>query len=98
LSPALRSRLDEWSKKQGDQPSRSEAIRRLVDWALAHATSKRPASKKMAHKASKLAAREIEHLGDTFQTREEQQRRKRRLIHGPSEFREIRGDQPKKKG
>ena len=30
----LLARLDGWRKKQEDKPSRSEAIRRLVDYAL----------------------------------------------------------------
>jgi metal-responsive CopG/Arc/MetJ family transcriptional regulator len=30
LSPELRSTIDDWRRKQPDQPSRSEAIRRLA--------------------------------------------------------------------
>jgi hypothetical protein len=51
-----------------------------------------------ATKASKLAASELEPLGDKSLPEEERDRRKRALIRGPKEFREIRGDQPKKKG
>jgi hypothetical protein len=58
---------------------------------------RRPTSKATARKASQLAAREIEGLGDKSQPVEEQQRRKRRLIHGPREFRDMRDDQPKQK-
>jgi len=54
-------------------------------------------SKETAQKASTLAAREIQNLGDKSQPLEEQQRRKRRLIRGPREFRDIRADQPKQK-
>jgi hypothetical protein len=35
LSPALRSKIASWAKKQNDKPSRSEAIRRLIEFALA---------------------------------------------------------------
>jgi len=35
LSPALKSRIEEWAKQQADTPSRPEAIRRLVERALA---------------------------------------------------------------
>jgi len=35
LSPALRSQIADWAKQQPDNPSRSEAIRRLVQLALA---------------------------------------------------------------
>jgi hypothetical protein len=51
-----------------------------------------------ASKASKLAARELEPLTDKSLPPEERDRRKRVLIRGPKEFRDIRGDLPKKKG
>jgi Arc/MetJ-type ribon-helix-helix transcriptional regulator len=35
LSPALKSQIEDWAKQQPDNPSRSEAIRRLVKLALA---------------------------------------------------------------
>jgi hypothetical protein len=36
ISPQLRKNIDEWSSTQPDNPSLSEAVRRLVDHALAH--------------------------------------------------------------
>jgi hypothetical protein len=54
-------------------------------------------TKASAHRASKLAIREIESLIDKSEPAEMQERRKRRLIRGPKEFREIRGDQAKGK-
>jgi hypothetical protein len=89
--------LDEWCKKQDDHPSRSEAIRRIIEHTLARKPAKRPPNQETAHKASKLAAREIEPLGDKSIPVEEQARRKRALIRGPKEFREIRDDLPKSK-
>jgi hypothetical protein len=41
LSPPLRSEIENWAKRQNDKPSRSEAIRRLIEFALA-AKAKRP--------------------------------------------------------
>jgi Arc/MetJ-type ribon-helix-helix transcriptional regulator len=35
LPPALKSKIENWAKQQPDHPSRSEAIRRLVELALA---------------------------------------------------------------
>jgi metal-responsive CopG/Arc/MetJ family transcriptional regulator len=35
LPPALRSDIENWAKRQKDKPSRSEAIRRLIEFALA---------------------------------------------------------------
>jgi hypothetical protein len=46
---------------------------------------------KAQHKAAELASREIDHLGDRAATDEERAQRKRRLIKGPREFRELRG-------
>jgi hypothetical protein len=34
MSPELKIEVDDWAAKQADQPSRSEAIRRLVEQAL----------------------------------------------------------------
>jgi hypothetical protein len=47
-------------------------------------------SKRAKRKAAKMAGREIDRLGDQTATREERARRKRRLIKGPREFRDIR--------
>jgi hypothetical protein len=79
-----------------DKPSRPEAIRRLVEHALAGKDVARP-RRGAAHKASKLAARELDTMGDQSQPVAEQQRRKPTLIRGPKEFREIRADLPKPK-
>jgi hypothetical protein len=35
LPPALRSHIESWAKQQHDKPTRSEAIRRLIELALA---------------------------------------------------------------
>ena len=44
LSPALRSAIESWANQQPDKPSRSEAIRQLVEFAL-QAKSKRQSSR-----------------------------------------------------
>jgi hypothetical protein len=46
---------------------------------------------KKAAKARLLAGRELDRLSDQSTTDEERQRRKRRLLKGPKEFRDIRG-------
>ena len=43
-------------------------------------------------KASEMAGREIDLLGDPSATDEERELRKQRLIKGPQEFRDIRGN------
>ena len=45
-----------------------------------------------AAKASEMAAREIDLLGDPSATYEERELRKQRLIKGPQEFRDIRSN------
>jgi hypothetical protein len=97
LLPDQAIRLDKWRGAQTDHPGRPEAIRRLLERGLSKSTPSVLPNKETARKASTLAAREIENLGDTSQPLEEQQRRKRHLIRGPREFREIRADLPKAK-
>ena len=91
--------LDVWIKTP--RPTRAEAIRRLVGQALAGgAQPSQKRSKKSAAKAREMAGQAIDRLlGDAGSLPvDEQERRKRRLTKGPSEFREIRGDLPEPKG
>jgi hypothetical protein len=55
------------------------------------------ARKRSRRRAAEMAAREIDRLGDQTATSEERAKRKRRLIKGPREFRDVRGDLPKTK-
>src|SRR5262249_27125663 len=93
LLPDQAAKLDSWRKGLADRPGRPEAIRRLLEQNL---PGTRPAHTG-AHKASELAAETIERLADKSRPSAEHARAKRRLIHGPKEFREIRADQPKRK-
>jgi hypothetical protein len=95
LPSAVISDVSRWAAE--NSLSRSEAIRRLVEIGLSVNTSAKPTRKETARKASQLAAREIDPLGDRSMPPEEQAQRKRALIRGPKEFREIREDQPKLK-
>jgi hypothetical protein len=103
--PAVTSRLsertilavDEWAT--GHECTRAEAIRRLVEIGLASAPRARPAgAHKGAHKAKALAEREVDRASDPSASDEQRQSRKRRLLKGPTEFRELRRDLPKAKG
>src|SRR3954453_6262508 len=85
-------RLDFWITQQRDPPSsRPEALRRMMEQALNQrmATGRRdPVSR---DKASALARQEIERLSqDESALPEEHERRKRRLLKGPGEFRDLR--------
>jgi len=94
--------VDVWIKTQpAPRPTRAEAIRRLVGQALAGGAQRsQKRTKKSAAKAREMAGQAIDRLlGDAGSLPvAEQERRKRRLTKGPSEFREIRGDIPEPKG
>jgi hypothetical protein len=90
LQPDPLAGVDRWASSQEDSPSRPEAIRRLVDLGLASAQRAGTRAK-----ASEMAGQEIDRLGDPSATDEERQLRKRRLIKGPNEFRDIRSKRTK---
>jgi hypothetical protein len=93
----LRS-IDKWRKKQQDEPSRAEAIHRLIEQALERTPRTHATPPAKARKAMEIASQVIDKVADKSVPPEEQQRRKRALIKGPKEFRVIRGNQPTKKG
>ena len=101
IQPDQMSSLDAWISYQDDELSRPEAIRRLVELGLADAHRARARSKTasdMAGTASDMAGREIDRMGDPLATDEERQSRKRRLLKGPKEFRDICDKPSKTKG
>jgi len=94
IQPDKLTQLDRWIADQKDQLTRPEAIRRIVERTLAHFSRAKGINKKKAQEASDLASRAAERFVDKSMPPEEQQRRKRALIKGPKEFRNIRGDLP----
>jgi hypothetical protein len=98
LLPDQLAGLKDWIATQPKpRPSRPEAIRRLIDLGLIGTQPMRQRSSKAASKAVDLAGEQIDKLSDPSASAEEQQQRKRRLLKGPKEFRDIRGDFPKSK-
>jgi hypothetical protein len=97
LHPPLSTNLAEWIKAQEDKPSRPEAIRRLLEHALTRPVYRGPANVRRAQRASEMADRTAQGIVDKSMPVEEQQHRKRSLIKGPKEFRDIREDLPKPK-
>jgi hypothetical protein len=82
--------LDRWIELSGAKLSRAKAIRRLMELGLNHASPNgRPNHESRAH-ASAMASEVVDKLTDGSALPEEQAKRKRRLIHGPREFREVR--------
>ncbi len=95
LTPEAIAAVDKWAT--GKDTTRSEAIRQLVELGLASVQRVRARTNKAA-KASEMADREIDRLSDPLATEAERQLRKRRLLKGPKEFRDIRGNRAKIKG
>jgi Arc/MetJ-type ribon-helix-helix transcriptional regulator len=91
LPPDLKSKISAWASRRDDKPSLSEAIRRLLERALAGTNAQRQRSKGSRRKATEMAGREIDRLlGDQSATGEERASRKRSLLSGPKEFRDMR--------
>jgi hypothetical protein len=93
LAPEAVAAVDKWAA--GRDLTRSEAIRRLVGFGLASA-QRAGVRNRRAAKATEMASQEIDRMGDPSATDEERQFRKRRLLGGPKEFRDLR-DRPKTK-
>jgi hypothetical protein len=91
MQPAPLTALDAWAAKQKDQPTRAEAIRRLVELGLTVKPALRP-SAKAAARAAELAAKVIDRHIDPKAPIEEREVRKQRLLKGPPVFRNLRKD------
>jgi Arc/MetJ-type ribon-helix-helix transcriptional regulator len=91
LPAKLTAAIDKWAEENG-MASRSEAIHRLLELGLAASKPLRRRNLEAASKALELAARQIDQLIDPSIPDEERKMRKRRLLRGPKEFRDIRGD------
>jgi hypothetical protein len=76
---------DSWANDHG--VSRSEAVADLLGQSLALG---RPMPKDRRAKAAELAAKEIDKLSNPSAPDEERQKRKRRLLEGPRELRNMR--------
>jgi len=84
-SPELRSAIEAWANEQQDKPRLSEAVRRLVEIALASAPAPKRA-KKAAARASELASATIDSSPIRQPPIEEQAKRKRRRLKGRPNF------------
>lgn len=93
FSEELLEQIDAWVDDQRD-PSlgRLEAIRRLVVLGLLNAVPSRAARSETSSESSQLASDQLDRMSDKSATAEDQRTRKRRLLSGPSEFRDVRKD------
>jgi hypothetical protein len=96
VQPDMAKQLDDWRRQQDDLPGRPEAMRRLLEQALSGVLSHIPAtSKDTATRAAELAAKTIDKKIDSKAPAQERAVRKRKLLQGPSDFRESRKDRAK---
>jgi hypothetical protein len=96
MPPELIAEVEAWAVI--NDTSRSDAFRRLVELGLAGAKKFAAPSQQTRAKAKKFAAEQIDRMGNSTATTEEQASRRQRLLKGPEEFREARVDRPKAKG
>jgi hypothetical protein len=96
LPPALAAEVDKWAGSQANAPTRSDAIRRLVELGLKVKTPAKTVAKPGRRlRAQELATQAIEKIIDPSAAPEERAQRRHRLTKGPPEFREDRVDLPK---
>jgi len=97
MTEELQAQIKSWAKKQDDAPPLATAIRRLVEIGLAGAKKFAAPSQQTRAKAKKFAAEQIDRMGNSTATAEEQASRKQRLLKGPEEFQDARIDRSTKK-
>jgi hypothetical protein len=95
LPEAVLASVEHWAMSQKDQPPRSQAIRRLVELGLTVKSRVRSSSGDQKLRAREMAGKAIDHLTDATAHADDQVSRKRQLLKGPEEFREVRIDRPK---
>jgi hypothetical protein len=89
--------VERWRAKQRPIPNVSEAIRQLVGHALLSTKAGGRRSVAASDDASLMAGRAIDRLADRSAPGKEQASRKKRLLQGPKEFREMRAKAQKPK-
>ena len=96
LQPEILQPLDQWIADQHDpQPTRPEAVRKaLQDWltglGLISVEKSTRSNQRGRKKSADMAGKTIDALTDQSALAEDQDRRKRRLLKGPKEFRDVR--------
>ena len=91
----LIARVEAWAA--ANNASRSEAFRTLVELGLTVGAKPKQAPVPRAARAKELASKAIDSLTAGAPDNDETAGRKRRLIKGPAEFREVRVDWPEGK-
>ena len=95
LPTALTADVDLWAAHNGAE-TRPDAIRRYVEIGLEHSRPSKRRSLQSTARASELASEQIDKLGDPSLPEPVRHARKRKLIKGPKEFRDVRTNQSKR--
>jgi hypothetical protein len=96
-APVLRASIVSWAENQPDMPTLSEATRRLVELGLAVKSKGLQSNEDQRLRAREMAGSTIDGMTDAAAHADDQASRKRRLLKGPEEFRDVRVDRTKKK-
>jgi hypothetical protein len=96
-APKLRRSIVRWAENQPDTPTLSEATRRLVEIGLTVRNRQKTRAPARKERAKALAAEVIDDLTPDAANVEQRMSRKRRLLAGPAEFRDVRVDLAKAK-
>jgi hypothetical protein len=83
-----------WARRATSDDEREQFLELAKEW-MSDAESVDQGIELQRAKASEMAGEEIDRLGDPLATDEERHLRKRRLIKGPQEFRDIRSNRAK---
>jgi hypothetical protein len=94
--PVMQASIVRWAESQPDKPSLPEALRRLVELGLAVKAPRKQSQGGRAERAKDLATKVIDSFPAHTTDVEETASRKRRLLKGPEEFRDVRVDRAKK--
>lgn len=97
IQQELAKQIDDWRRQQADLPGRPEAIRRLVDLGLTVKTKDRQSKEGQKQRAREMAGSAIDDMTDSTANPDDQATRKRRLLKGPEEFRDVCVDRAKVK-
>lgn len=93
--PEFLAAIDSWRGGQPGSLSRPHAIRWLAELGLSNSQPKKAVRGTPDRAATDMAARTIDRLADPTASADDLAKRKRRLLKGPGEFRDMRDDQPR---
>lgn len=93
-SSVLRAAIVKWAERQAERLTLAQAIGRLVERGLA-AQEDSQFGGGQRRRARKMAGDAIDNMVDAMASADDQAARKRHLLNGPEEFRDVRLDRGK---